>query len=109
MSNINPDTQDVLQEYKNGLEHVLANRLAIVLLYGSQSRGTHHSSSDIDVLCIVRGAFDYGQMIRETSEITSEISLKYDVALSRTFVSEKDYRSRNSPFMMNVRKEGVPL
>ncbi len=101
--------QKILDEYKNGLKRILSERLVNLFLYGSRSRGASTESSDIDVLCVLRGPFDYGQMIRETSEVTSEISLKHDVVLSRVFVSDQDYRNRNLPFLMNVRKEGIPL
>lgn len=106
---MDPDTQNTLDEYKKRLEQALGDRLTQVFLYGSRSMGTHHPHSDIDVLCVLRGPFDYGRMIEETSEITSEISLKHDVVLSRTFVSEQDYQNRDLPFIMNVRKEGITL
>lgn len=106
---VDPDIQNTLEEYKNRLEQTLGDRLAQVFLYGSRSRRTHQPSSDIDVLCVLRGSFDYGRMIEETSEITSEISLIHDVVLSRMFVSEQDFQNRNVPFMMNARKEGILL
>lgn len=101
------EARAILNEYKGRLEDILEGRLVDFVLYGSRSRGTHHPGSDINVLCVLRGPFDYGRMIQKISEMTSEISLKHDVVVSWTFVSEQDYRTRNFPFMMNVRKEGV--
>jgi hypothetical protein len=57
----------------------------------------------------MKKAFDYGELILRTSEITAEISLKYDVVLSRSFVSLEHYQTRQTPFLMNVRREGVPV
>jgi len=48
------------------------------------------------------------EMIKKTSEVTSRLSLAYDVTLSRVFATETDYARRNLPFFMNVRKEGIP-
>jgi len=57
----------------------------------------------------MRRPFDYGEMIRKTAEVASKISLKYDVVISTSFVISEDYRSRNTPFLMNVRREGVAI
>ena len=98
---------EIVAEYKQGLEALLGPDLKEAILYGSHARGEGRDSSDIDVLCVMREAFDYGEMIRRTSELTASISLKHDVALSRVFVTESDYQKRGSPFLMNVRREGV--
>jgi predicted nucleotidyltransferase len=103
------DVGDILREYKEGLEGILGDRLREVILYGSRARGDPDDSSDIDVLCVMRGSFDYGEMIKLTSELTARLSLKYEVVLSRVFVSESDYQARNLPFFMNVRREGISL
>ena len=64
---------------------------------------------DIDVLCVMSGSIDHGQLIERTSELTARLSLQHDVVLSRAFVSREAYDSRQLPFLMNVRREGVPL
>jgi len=53
------------------------------------------------------GPFDYGALIRRTAEAAAEVSLKYDVVISTAFVTADDDRTRNTPFLMNVRREGV--
>ena len=103
------DTTKIVQEYKKHLKAKIGDQLSDVLLYGSRSRGSSEPFSDIDVLCVLHSPFDYARMIRETSEITSRLSLEYDVVLSRVFVSEQDYRTSSLPFMMNVRKEAMPV
>jgi predicted nucleotidyltransferase len=99
--------QEVLCEYRKGLKAELGEQLECVILYGSQARGDEHEGSDIDVLCVLCEPFDLGEMIRRTSELTARLSLQYDVALSRTFVTRAEYENRQLPFMMNVRREGV--
>ena len=53
--------------------------------------------------------FRYGDLIARTSLATAEISLKYDIVISRVFVTREAYESRNSPFLMNVHKEQMAL
>lgn len=101
--------QDVVRAYRDGLRSVLGEVLDTVLLYGSHARGEERAESDIDVLCVLRESFDYGDMIARTSELTARLSLEYGVVLSRAFVTRDDYESRQLPFLMNVRREGVAV
>ncbi|GIW42345.1 MAG: hypothetical protein KatS3mg076_2922 [Candidatus Binatia bacterium] len=101
--------RQIVEEYRARLAEILAEDLEAVVLYGSHARGDAEAGSDIDVLCVMRGPFDYGALIRKTAEAAAEISLKYDVAISTAFVTSQDYRSRNTPFLMNVRREGVAI
>lgn len=101
--------QEILAEYRKRLEEILRDELDALVLYGSQARGDAEAGSDIDVLCVIKGPFDYGELIERTSEASAELSLKYDVVLSRAFVTRQDFESRDIPFLMNVRREGVAL
>jgi predicted nucleotidyltransferase len=108
MGKFNPIEQ-ILREYQSRLAEILGENLESVIVYGSQARRDAEQGSDIDVLCVMRTSFDYGDLLDRTSQATSEISLKYDVVLSRTFVTSEDYSSRNTPFLMNIRREGIAL
>ncbi len=99
----------ILKEYRTGLKKVLGEDLDSIVLYGSQARGDAVKGSDIDILFVMKRPFDYGELILRTSEITAEISLKYDVVLSRSFARLEDYKTRQTPFLMNVRHEGVAV
>ena len=99
--------QEVVREYREGLEKVFGDQLRSVILYGSMARGEGRRDSDIDLLCVLRGSLDYAEAIRKSSELTAEISLQRDVVLSRVFVTEEDFTHLDLPFFMNVRREGV--
>jgi predicted nucleotidyltransferase len=99
----------ILEEYRSDLVSIFGDDLDLMVLYGSQARGESVEGSDIDVLCIMKKPFHYGDMINRTSQATARISLKHDVVISRSFVSVEAYKSRQSPFLMNVHKEQVAL
>ena len=99
----------VIHEYRSQLDEILGDDLELIVLFGSQARGESIEGSDIDVLCIMKRPFHYGDLINRTSQATAEISLKHDVVISRTFVTRDAYSSSRSPFMMNVHKEQIAL
>ena len=101
--------RSILDEYRRALVAILGDELDSLVLYGSQARGHPDEGSDVDVLCIMKNQVDYGELIKRTSEITAQISLKYDVVISRAFVCREDYESRRTPFLMNVHKEQIAI
>lgn len=91
------------------LSVVLKNQLDQVILFGSQARGEAVAGSDVDVLIVVKEEPDYGDLIQRTSDLVGRLSLQYDIVISRAFVSCKRYAHEESPFLINVRREGVPV
>ncbi|MGO8677933.1 MAG: nucleotidyltransferase domain-containing protein [Limisphaerales bacterium] len=99
--------KNLLSELKRELAGALGRRLEAAYLFGSRARGEAQSGSDIDVLVVVRGDCDYGDLVRRTSTFVSDLSLKYDIVISRAFVSKDRFEREQSPFLLNVRREGV--
>ena len=80
-----------------------------LILYGSQARGDAQEYSDIDVLVVLKQAFNYREEIERTSQFIADLSLEYDTVISRAFISAQRFQDENSPFLLNVRREGVSL
>lgn len=99
----------IVEEYRSRLATTLGDELELIVLYGSQARKEAVEGSDIDILCVMRNPFRYGELINRTSQVTAEVSLKYDVVISRVFVTGEAYESHQSPFLMNVHQEQLAI
>jgi predicted nucleotidyltransferase len=108
-SSLNPQLQVILRTLRQKLAQALGDQLEQVVLYGSRARGEARPDSDIDVLVVVRGDVNYPDLMQRTSVIVADVSLQYDVVISRTFASRAQYETAHNPFFINVRREGVAV
>jgi len=99
----------ILREFRGGLEQIYGSRLVRVVLFGSQARNEAEPDSDIDVMVVLRGPVNPHEEIRRLSALRADLCLKYDVVVSCVYVSEVEYRQDETPLMLNVRREGVPV
>ncbi|HEX6270952.1 MAG TPA: nucleotidyltransferase domain-containing protein [Anaerolineales bacterium] len=100
----------ILRELKKGLVEIYGDRLTAVYLFGSFARGEGRlPDSDIDVMIVLKGEFDYWQEDRRSSELVAALSLENDVVISTKLASEAQYHESRMPLYINVRREGVPV
>ena len=89
------------EQYQDNLESII--------LYGSQARDDAKEYSDIDILVVLKKAFNYREEIEKTSHFIADLSLENDTVISRAFISNQRFHEENNPFVLNVRKEGITL
>ncbi len=104
---MNERIRTIVAEARVLLEREYGPRLSRVILYGSQARGDATDDSDVDLLVVLRGDVSAGAEIQRMSRALSELSLRHDLVVSCAFVSEQQYRTERTPFLLNVRREGV--
>ncbi len=100
----------ILRELKKGLIKIYGDRLKAVYLFGSYARGdARPPDSDIDVMVVLKGEFDYWETDKLCSGFVADLSLEHDVVLSIKLASETQYALSKFPLYINVRKEGVAV
>jgi uncharacterized protein len=99
----------ILLDLRSRFRELYGNRLAQMILFGSQARGDAEDGSDIDVLVVLKGDVNAYEEIQRTSEIVATISLRNDVVVSCAFLGEEKFHHRNGPLLRNVRREGVRI
>jgi uncharacterized protein len=98
-----------LQEARKKISDLYGERLQLLALYGSWARGEANVHSDIDLLVVLDGETPPGQEIDRMIDVITDINLRYNVLLAVVPVSTEDYRTTNSPLLLNVRREGILL
>jgi len=110
LSHLNSDEVSALEELSSRLTRRLGNEIRQIILFGSKARGDFRSESDIDVLVIaLRRDWDFRQ---EIYDVVLDISLEMGVLLSVKVMSLEEFdrfHSLESPFVLNVQREGVPI
>jgi predicted nucleotidyltransferase len=103
------DLPSILTALRHGFENLLGDRLVAMYLFGSRARGDALPHSDIDVLAVIRGDFNHLDLLEVTSPITCGLSLENDVVISGVFISKERFENEKSPFILNVKREGVAI
>lgn len=101
------EIRELLHEIKSGLADTYGGRLKSVCLYGSYARGQEDIESDVDVLIVLDQVDEYAGEVKRTSLLISRLSLQYGVSVSRVFVSERDWLTGSTPFLLRAREEAV--
>ncbi len=97
----------ILVELKDRLADLYGERLKGVYLFGSYARDEADEDSDMDVLIVLDQADNYSDEVTRTGEVTSNLSLKYGITISRVFASEKRWMEDQTMFFLNLRDEAI--
>ena len=100
--------RELLAQNKSRLSDLYGERLRGVYLFGSYARGEADRESDVDVLVVLDAIHRYSDEIELTSQLFSDVSLRYGVSVSRVFASENQWRLDQKLFFLNLREEAIP-
>jgi predicted nucleotidyltransferase len=106
---MNAKLHTILAELRCRFETLYGERLVRLILYGSQARGDAEPGSDIDVLVVLRGPVSSCEEIARTIADVADLSLQYDEVISCVFISNAEFAHKQSPLLLNVRREGIAI
>jgi predicted nucleotidyltransferase len=98
----------LMKELKEGLVRIYGDRLKGVYLYGSYARGDYRQGSDVDVMILLKDYNSYFEELRRSTELASDVSLEYDVTVSRLIIKEIQWQESIMPVVRNIHKDGMP-
>ncbi|MCJ7576924.1 MAG: nucleotidyltransferase domain-containing protein [candidate division Zixibacteria bacterium] len=97
----------LINKIKEHLIKTYGERIKQVILYGSQVRGETTKDSDVDILVVVDESLNPFEVRKSLSDLLFDIVLEEGELVSVIAVPEHFFKNYNSPFMLNVKKEGV--
>ena len=102
-------TREIAQEVRRELEGIYGRRIQGLTLYGSHARGDATPGSDIDLAVILDDFSSTGEEIGRCVPLIADLSLKHCCVISLLPIRSRDWRQRQTPLLMNIRREGVSL
>lgn len=114
MSNVPQPINKILDEFVQGVNEILGNRVKQIILYGSYARGDYNKSSDIDIMILTdlsdEEILEYREKIWDYA-YEMEFDNNFDIMLSPLIKNINKFNSWLDilPFYTNVRREGIVL
>lgn len=103
------DLSELLDRLARGLEPIFGERYRGLVLFGSYARGEAYEGSDVDMLLLLDGDVSWWSEYRKAEPVVWPLSLESGYVISLFPVNVEAYREPRKPFLMNARKEGVPV
>jgi uncharacterized protein len=107
--NVEIRTREIIAKARRGLQEIYDEQLEQVILFGSQARGDAQPDSDIDILIVLKGYFNYSQESDRISILIADLCLEYNVLISCAFTTHEQFQHHNNAFFRNIRQEGLSV
>jgi len=107
-SAVPPGLRPILGETEAALRRIYGDRFRGLVLFGSQARGKAGPGSDVDLVLLLEESSGARER-RRYSQTVAELSLRHDTVISLVPMAVEEFRSGRTPFLLNVRREGIPL
>ena len=106
---LSEEEKRAINELIEGLKDLYRENLSRVILYGSKARGDATEDSDIDILIILKRFDRWDEEFEKVFSIVNEICYEHELLISYVIKSENEFTNRNTPLLLNVRREGIVL
>ena len=99
----------LIDRIKAHLRQTYGDRIKRVILYGSYARGEATKDSNVDVLVLVDPSLAPSEVRDSLSDLLYDMLMDEGELVSVAAIPEELFEKYNSPFMLNVRKEGLAV
>jgi len=100
------DVDIILKRLKSDLKAALGDKIGDLILFGSYSRGDNTKYSDIDLLILINSRLTRYET-RKVDDLIASYSLENDVVISGLVYPRETYHRFNTPFLLNIKEEGI--
>lgn len=110
LKNLSQNEISAIYEFSNRIKNILGADLLEIRLFGSKSKGTGASDSDIDILIITKESKEEQKDL--IYEVAADLNLYYDVVIIPIITESKVYYSplsQESYFYKTTQKEGIVI
>ncbi|WP_204138283.1 nucleotidyltransferase family protein [Halomicronema sp. CCY15110] len=113
MKTTQPPLPSAIAETLAACKEVLAkhygSRLQSVILFGSTARQTFHSSSDLDLLVVLKPPINYFQELYALVDLLYPLQLESSHWISVKPASQSEFAAGTTQLYRNVQQEGILL
>ena len=100
------DIDTILKRLKKDLKVAMGGKIGDLILFGSYSRGDNTEYSDVDLLILVNSRLTRDET-RKVDDLIADYSLEHDVVISGLVYPIETYQRFNTPFLLNIKEEGI--
>ncbi len=102
-----PSLALILAQLRQLIEQSYGDQFKQLILFGSQARNEALSDSDIDVMVVLEGIENTSAAYDRMSQFVADLCLEYDVLISCVVIPDDVFQTRETPLLLNVRREGI--
>jgi len=99
--------KQLVNQIKKHLIKEYGEKIKQVIIYGSHVRGEATKDSDIDILVVIDDSLNPFDVRKSLSDIIFDILLEKEELISVIAVPETIFKNYKSPFILNVKEEGM--
>jgi predicted nucleotidyltransferase len=103
------DVDRLVRDVTDDLRVLYGDRLAQVLVFGSQARGDAGSDSDVDLLIVLADLANAWEELRRMDEVLWRHTESSGITVSALPVSLADFRRPTSPVLIRAKAEAAPV
>lgn len=104
-----PQLKEILGQLKQYLEGLYGDQFASLILFGSQARKEARADSDIDTLIVLAESLDVPTERKKLSEFLAALCLEHEVLITCMWTDYAEWKTRRSPLLINIRREGIAV